>query len=336
MRTTDPCDVKSHLDVIVALTARELGMSLRTRSTVLAIAGVAVVGVLYACGARRGPSQSLITGDAASKVYVAPGSYDEFYSFLSGGYSGQVTVYGLPSGRLLKLIPVFSQFPKTATATTKRRSRCCRRRTASCPGTIRTIPSCRMTDGVPDGRWLFINAQQHAAHRAHRSHALRDRRDHPDPELRRRTRVAVHRRRTASTSSRRRDSACRSRTPTSPIDSYKQNFKGTLSFITADQPGKMDIAFQILMPGYNYDLGHAGKGPSDGWFFFTSYNSEQANTKLEENASQNDKDFIAAVNYKPRRRVRRRRARRSRRPASTTTTGWTKARASRSRRRRRA
>ena len=60
----------------------------------------------------------------------------------------------------------------------------------------------------------------------------------------------------------------------------------------------MDIAFQILMPGFDYDLGHAGKGPSNGWFFFTSYNSEQANTKLEENASQNDKDFIAAVNYK--------------------------------------
>ncbi|HEY7396450.1 MAG TPA: nitrous oxide reductase, partial [Gemmatimonadaceae bacterium] len=37
---------------------------------------------------------------------------------------------------------------------------------------------------------------------------------------------------------------------------------------------------------------------SDGWFFFTSYNSEQANTKLEENASQADKDYIAAVDYK--------------------------------------
>ena len=82
-----------------------------------------------------------------------------------------------------------------------------------------------------------------------------------------------------------------------PIDSYKQNFKGTLSFITADQPGEMDIAFQILMPGYNYDLGHAGKGPSEGWFFFTSYNSEQANEKLEVNASKNDKDFVAALNY---------------------------------------
>ena len=35
------------------------------------------------------------------------------------------------------------------------------------------------------------------------------------------------------------------------------------------------------------------------------YNSEQANTKLEVNASQNDKDFIAAMNWKRGRAVRR-------------------------------
>ena len=52
------------------------------------------------------------------------------------------------------------------------------------------------------------------------------------------------------------------------------------------------------VPGFNYDLARAGKGPSDGWMFFTSYNSEQANTLLEVNASQNDKDYIAAVNYR--------------------------------------
>jgi len=82
------------------------------------------------------------------------------------------------------------------------------------------------------------------------------------------------------------------------ISDYRKSFKGTISFIRADEPGKMEVAFQILMPGYDYDLGHAGKGPSDGWFFFTSYNSEQAYTKLEANASQNDKDFVAAVNWK--------------------------------------
>ena len=66
----------------------------------------------------------------------------------------------------------------------------------------------------------------------------------------------------------------------------------------------MTLAFQIRVPGYNYDLAHAGKGPSHGWMFFTSYNSEQANTLLEKNASQNDKDFIAAVNWKRARGVR--------------------------------
>src|SRR5690606_710856 len=83
-----------------------------------------------------------------------------------------------------------------------------------------------------------------------------------------------------------------------PIDTYKQTFRGSLSFIRADQPGKMEIAFQLMMPGYNYDLGRAGKAASDGWFFFTTYNTEQAYTLQELNASKNDRDYIAAVNWK--------------------------------------
>jgi nitrous-oxide reductase len=52
------------------------------------------------------------------------------------------------------------------------------------------------------------------------------------------------------------------------------------------------------MPGFDYDLSHPGRGKSHGWFFFTTYNTEEANSLLEVNASQNDKDFIAAVNWK--------------------------------------
>src|SRR5690606_15907798 len=51
-------------------------------------------------------------------------------------------------------------------------------------------------------------------------------------------------------------------------------------------------------PGYDYDLSHSGKGPSHGWAFFTSYNTEQAHSLKERGASQNDKDFVAAVNWK--------------------------------------
>ncbi|HRN99623.1 MAG TPA: nitrous oxide reductase, partial [Flavobacterium sp.] len=83
-----------------------------------------------------------------------------------------------------------------------------------------------------------------------------------------------------------------------PINTYKENFKGHISFVKVGKEGEMDIAFQIRTPGVNFDLSHAGKGKSHGWFFFSTYNTEQANTLLEVNASQKDKDFIMAVNWK--------------------------------------
>jgi nitrous-oxide reductase len=42
-----------------------------------------------------------------AKAYVAPGKYDEFYNFVSGGFSGQMSVYGLPSGRLFRVYSCF-------------------------------------------------------------------------------------------------------------------------------------------------------------------------------------------------------------------------------------
>ena len=71
-----------------------------------------------------------------------------------------------------------------------------------------------------------------------------------------------------------------------------------MSFVKADKVGEMDVAFQIKLPGVSFDLARAGKGKSHGWFFFSCYNTEQANTLLEVNASQKDKDFIMAVNWK--------------------------------------
>ena len=58
----------------------------------------------------KGPAE-VSSGDAASKVYVAPGQYDEFYNLVSGGFNGQLGVYGLPSGRLFRIVPVFSVTP---------------------------------------------------------------------------------------------------------------------------------------------------------------------------------------------------------------------------------
>ena len=266
-------------------------------SVSVAVASLGAAGVIYSCVSSRTPAANLVTGDVASRVYVPPGSYDEYYAFMSGGYSGQVSVYGLPSGRLLKLIPVFSQFAEDGYGYNAETKPLLETTYGFVPWDDSHHPELSQTDGVPDGRWLFINANN--TPRIARIDLTRFETDeiiqipnsaggHASPFTTPDTKYVV--------------SATRFSVPIPntdvPIDSYRQNFRGTLSFISANQPGKMDVAFQILMPGYDYDLGHAGKGPSDGWFFFTSYNTEQANTKLEENASQNDKDFVAAVNYR--------------------------------------
>ena len=52
----------------------------------------------------------------------------------------------------------------------------------------------------------------------------------------------------------------------------------------------MNLDFQILVPGLDYDLAAAGKGPSNDWIFFTTYNTEKANTLKEVGASQNAGD----------------------------------------------
>jgi nitrous-oxide reductase len=265
------------------------------RRAAFALTLAAAAGVIYAC-AGTSKSGNLVTSDAASKVYVAPGQYDEFYAFLSGGYNGQVSVYGLPSGRMLKNIPVFSQNPENGYGYSEETKALLQTSYGMVPWDDTHHTELSQTDGVPDGRWLFINGNN-TPRIARIDLATFETVEileipnaaggHASPFTTPNNKYVV--------------SATRFSVPIPnadvAIDTYKKNFKGTLSFIKANEAGKFEIAFQILMPGYNYDLGHAGKGPSDGWFFFTSYNSEQANTKLEENASRNDKDFIAAVNY---------------------------------------
>ncbi len=48
---------------------------------------------------------------AAAKTYTPTGGRDEYLAFSSGGQSGQVIVYGIPSMRILKYIGVFTPEP---------------------------------------------------------------------------------------------------------------------------------------------------------------------------------------------------------------------------------
>ena len=248
---------------------------------------------------KPGGTKAAVTGDAAEKVYVAPGKYDEFYSFVSGGFNGQMSVYGFPSGRLLRIIPVFSAQPENGYGFSEETKAMLNTVNGYVPWDDLHHISLSTTNGEHDGRWVFANGNNtpriaRVDLRTFRTTEILEipnsAGNHSSPYITENTEYVV-----AGT----RFSIPVLTNEDVPINTYKQNFRGTVSFIKVDKAsGEMNIAFQILTPGVNFDLARAGKGPSHGWFFFSCYNSEKANTLLEVNASAKDKDFIMAVNWK--------------------------------------
>jgi nitrous-oxide reductase len=240
-----------------------------------------------------------VSGDAAQAAYVAPGKYDEFYNFVSGGFNGQMGVYGLPSGRLLRIIPVFAQSAESGYGFSENTIPMLNTSHGFVPWDDLHHTELSQTNGEIDGRWVFGNGNN--TPRIARISLTSFRTDeiieipnsagnHSSPFITENTEYVIAGTRFSVPMGNDRDVA---------INTYKKNFRGTVSFISVDQAtGRMKIAFQLLLPGVNFDLSHAGKGPSHGWFFFSCYNTEQANSLLEVNASQKDKDFIMAVNWK--------------------------------------
>ena len=244
--------------------------------------------LMQGCGSVRG-------GTAAAKTYVKPGEHDTYYAFLSGGHSGQVLVYGIPSCRHITTIPVFTPEPAKGYGYDEESKAMLKGMTwgdAHHPGLSET-------DGDYDGRWLFINDMPHARI------ARIDLKDFttreifgPIPNI-----SAAH--------------ACPFPTPNTeyvfaasrfsiPIPyptvgeakNYARDFKGVIAGVKVSPEGHMSLGFEILMPPFDWDLADAGKGPSHGWEFFTCYNSEMAYDSLEIKASQNEMDYLAAVNWR--------------------------------------
>ncbi|KAA3612964.1 MAG: Sec-dependent nitrous-oxide reductase [Calditrichaeota bacterium] len=251
---------------------------------------------IFSC--QQGSNGGALKNSTAEKVFVAPGEHDEFYAFISGGFSGQLAVYGLPSGRLFKVIPVFSVDAEKAWGFNEETKPMLQTSHGFIPWGDSHHPDISQTNGELDGRWVFINENN-----TPRIARISLETFETDEIIEIPNSAGNHSSSFVTENTEYVVAGTRFSVPVPqrdmPIAEYKGNFKGALSFIKVDpEHGHMNIEFQILMPGFDYDLSHPGRGKSHGWFFFTTYNTEEASTLMEVNASQNDKDFIAAINWK--------------------------------------
>ncbi len=243
------------------------------------------------CAGLRGATGS----SAADRVYVKPGELDTYYGFLSGGHHGNIYVYGFPSCRYITTIPVFTPEPAVGYGYDEESKAMLGGRTwgdAHHPGLSET-------DGDYDGRWLFINDMVSARIARIDLSDFKTRQIYgPIPNL-----SAAHACPFPTPNTEYVFAASRFSVPvpnrTVAIEDYAKEFRGIIAGIKVDPAtGTMSMGFEILMPPFDWDLADAGKGPSHGWEFFTCYNSEMAFDSLEVKASQNEMDYVAAVDWR--------------------------------------
>ncbi len=246
----------------------------------------------------------------AAKTYNPSGVKDDYIVFSSGGQSGQVIVYGVPSMRILKYIAVFTPEPWQGYGFDVDSLAVLRQ------GNIRGKeinwgdthhPALSEKDGKYDGKWLAINDK------ANPRIAIIDLLDFETKQIV----VNPVFKSTHGGAFFTQDSdyiidAAQYAAPLDnnyhPIEEYKESYRGGVTMWRFDhKKGRVQEkeSFTIEMPPYMQDLSDAGKAVSDGWAFTNSFNSEMYTGGIEvgmppneAGMSRNDTDFLHVYNWR--------------------------------------
>jgi len=230
----------------------------------------------------------------AEKVYVPFGEKDEYYLMASGGHSGQMFIYGVPSMRHIRTVPVFS--PDSATGYGFDNH------TKEMMGDFTWgdlhHPALSETEGDYDGKYLFATdvANSRAAVMNLETFTTKDIINVPNTS-------GPHCAAFVTQNTEYMFLPTRFAVPIgseyASLDDYSEQYRGVMSAVTFDEEKeKLNVAYQVALPPWSYDLSDAGKGMSGDWAVITTYNTEEATTNLEINASQADRDYIILINWK--------------------------------------
>jgi nitrous-oxide reductase len=230
----------------------------------------------------------------AEKVYVPFGEKDDYYLFASGGHSGQMFIYGVPSMRQIRTVPVFSQDSATGYGFDEHSKKMMGGYTW---GDLHH-PAFSETNGDYDGKYMFATdvGNSRAAVMDLETFTTKDILKVPNTS-------GPHCAAFVTENTEYMFLPTRFAVPLGQeyesLDDYSTKYRGVMSAVTFDEKNtKLNIGYQVALPPWSYDLSDAGKKESGDWAVMTTYNTEEATTNLEINASQADRDFIVLFNWK--------------------------------------
>ncbi len=263
-------------------------------SGVLGIAaGLLVAFIFFADFGQNQTENAEDNRSKAEKVFVPYGELDDYYLLSSGGHSGQLFVYGVPSMRKIRTVPVFTPDPATGYGYDEE--------TKEMLGGFTWgdfhHPAVSETEGDYDGEFLFANDVAN-----NRVAAVDLSNFHTADILKLPNMGGPHAGVFVTENTEYIALPTRFARPIggeyAELDNYAEEYKGVVSMVTFDRDEKeFDLDYQIVLPPWSYDLSDAGKKMSHDWIVMTTYNTEFATTNMEINASQNDRDYIVMINW---------------------------------------
>ncbi|MCW9025625.1 MAG: Sec-dependent nitrous-oxide reductase [Gammaproteobacteria bacterium] len=247
---------------------------------------------------------------AAAKTYVPTGGRDEYIVFASGGQSGQVIVYGIPSMRILKYIAVFTPEPWQGYGFDEES------KAVLAMGRIHGKditfgdthhPAFSEADGEYDGKYLFINDKANPRIAVIDLHDFETKQIVVNPIMK-----SEHGGAFVTPNTEYVIEAAQYATPHEnifvPLEEFNDKYRGAITYWKFDKKkGRIDESqsFSVELPPYSQDLSDAGKGPSYGWSFTNSFCSERyvggierGRPPFEAGCSSKDTDYLHVVNWK--------------------------------------
>ncbi len=247
---------------------------------------------------------------AAAKTYTPTGGRDEYLAFSSGGQSGQVIVYGIPSMRILKYIGVFTPEPWQGYGFDEES------KAVLAQGRIQGKditfgdthhPAASETAGDYDGKYLFINDKANPRIAVIDLHDFETKQIVANPLYK-----SSHGGAFVTENTEYVIEAAQYPAPFKneyvPLEKFNEEYRGGVTYWKFNREiGRLDPekSFTIELPPYSQDLSDAGKGPSKDWSFTNSFCTERyvggierGRPPFEAGCSAKDTDFLHMINWK--------------------------------------